>query len=58
MFIKNLKTGLVQECSNKYVIKHCKARPDEYSVTEKHPGKDKPKTEKKAATPKKTGEAE
>lgn len=35
MFIKNLKTKLIQECKNKDVIDICKKNPQEYAVAEK-----------------------
>lgn len=34
MFIKNLKTGLVQECRNKDVLRVCKKSPMEYKVAD------------------------
>ena len=34
MFIKNLKTKLIQECKNKDVIAVCKKSPQEYAVAE------------------------
>lgn len=35
MFIKNIKTGVTQECSNQDVIKVCRKHPDEYQIAEK-----------------------
>lgn len=35
MYILNLKTKAVQECSNKDIVKICKKHPDEYEVSEK-----------------------
>ncbi|MEY8356799.1 Rho termination factor N-terminal domain-containing protein [Lachnospiraceae bacterium 54-53] len=37
MFIKNIKTGLVQECSNKDVIKICQKDVENYEVTAEKP---------------------
>ncbi len=37
MFIKNKKSGLVQECSNKDVIKICQKDPEHYEVTAEYP---------------------
>ncbi len=37
MFIKNKKSGLVQECSNKDVIKICQRDVENYEVTEENP---------------------
>lgn len=34
MFILNKKTGVVQECHNKDVIKICQKNPEEYEVAE------------------------
>lgn len=35
MYILNLKSGVVQECSNQDIIKTCKKNPAEYKVSEK-----------------------
>lgn len=48
MFIKNLKTNMIQECSNVDVIKICKKSPLEYAVAktkEELLSKDKSETE-------------
>ena len=37
MYIKNIKTGIVQECSNKDVIKVCRKDAENYVVTEGEP---------------------
>lgn len=34
MFIKNLKTGVIQECTNNDVVKHCQKNPKDYQVAE------------------------
>ena len=34
MFIKNLKSGVIQECSNEDVIENCRKNPDEFAVAE------------------------
>jgi hypothetical protein len=39
MFIKNKKSGLAQECSNKDVIKICQRDVENYEVTEVNPVK-------------------
>lgn len=37
MYIRNIKTGLVQECSNKDVIKICQKDAENYEVAEGEP---------------------
>lgn len=37
MFIRNKKSGLIQECSNKDVIKICQKDAENFEVTEERP---------------------
>lgn len=37
MYIKNIKTGIVQECCNKDVIKICQKDAENYEVAERDP---------------------
>lgn len=48
MYIKNIKTGLLQECHNDDVIRVCKKDPENYKVTVAKPDtNEEPKEEKK-----------